>query len=90
MNAILFVIERPPETDVQGTRAYQSLLSSLRGNEPTYKAGERLAPNCWLLNMPDGVPALGYAIVECDKAHIRYRLLILQDEDLNWISPACP
>jgi hypothetical protein len=38
--------------------------------------------------MPDGARLLGYAIVECDKAHIRYRLLILQDEHLEWIAPA--
>jgi hypothetical protein len=88
MNAILFVIDRPTDVDTRQAREWQSVLNNLRSIEPTTKEGEVLASNCWLLQMPDGARPLGYAIVECDKAHIRYRLLILQDEKLNWIAPA--
>ena len=87
MNSILFVIDRPAESNVQGRHVYNSVLSSLRSSEPTAAQGEMLGTNCWLLTLPDGVPVLGSAIVECDKAGIPYRLLILQDEDLNWIVP---
>jgi hypothetical protein len=88
MNAILFVIDRPAETDARQAREWQSALNNLRSIEPTSKEGEILSSNCWLLQMPDGARPLGYAIVECDKAHIRYRLLILQDKDLEWVAPS--
>ena len=82
------MIDRPSETDARQAREWQSVLNNLRGIEPTAKEGEILSSNCWLLQMPDGARPLGYAIVECDKARIRYRLLILQDENLEWIAPA--
>ena len=88
MNAILFVIDRPSDADARQARAWQSVLNDLRSIEPTSKEGEILSSNCWLLQMPDGARPLGYAIVECYKAHIRYRLLILQDEHLEWVAPA--
>jgi hypothetical protein len=88
MNAILFVIEKPSDHDMAGKRTYQLVLDSLRAVEPKGEQGEMLGENCWLLKMPHGVRALGHAIVESDKAHVPYRMLILQDEDLEWIEPA--
>jgi len=91
MNAILFVIDRPPEptsgADERQADERQTVLRNLKNIWPTNTEGEVLAANCWLLQMPDGVRCLGYAIAECDKVRIPYRLLILQDEDLNWIVP---
>lgn len=91
MNAILFVIDRLPDptsgADEHRINERQTVLGNLKNTWPTSKEGEILAPNCWLLQMPDGLRCLGYAIVECDKACIPYRLLILKDEEMDWERP---